>query len=360
RRWLPAPAEAPGTAMARPVLAGDVVPAEWLWACTSCLACDDVCPFGIEHVPFIVQMRRHLVAEGEIDAGVQDALTSVMRYGNAAGKSPRMRARWTRELDFEITDARTEKVEYLWFVGDYASFDPRVQELTAATARVLQAAGVDFGILYDAEQNSGNDVRRLGEEGLFEMMRDHNREALAAAAGFETILTTDPHSYHALAAEYGNGSGPLSVMHYTELLQMLLDVGVIEVLSGGPAVTYHDPCYLGRYHGIYEAPRRVLERVAARVVEMPRCRESAFCCGAGGGRIWMGDLPVTGERPAELRVREAASLAGVGTLVTACPKDYVMFQDAVKTTGLEEDLVIRDVVELVEEAMAAMSRSGGS
>lgn len=359
RRLLPVAADSPGTAAASPALAGDIVPASWVWSCMTCLICDDVCPLGIQHVPLIVQMRRHLVAEGEIDAGVQDALTAIARYGNAMGKSPRRRARWTRSLDFEIKDARREPVEYLWFVGDYSSFDPRVQEVTAAMARVLHRAGVDFGILYEDERNSGNDARRVGEEGLFEMMREHNLAALEAAAGYETILTTEPHSYHTLVAEYGNGSGPLPVLHSTELLASLLEMGVIGVYAQGPVVTYHDPCYLGRYHGIYEAPRQILDRVATRVVEMPRNRDASFCCGGGGGRLWMEDAPGDAERPAEARVREAAALEEVGTLVTACPKDYVMFQDALKTTGLDERLVVRDVVELVEEAMAPMIGSVG-
>jgi Fe-S oxidoreductase/nitrate reductase gamma subunit len=357
QRLLPVPAGGPGTTEVRPRLAGDLVPTSWLWACTSCLACDDVCPIDVQHLPLIVQMRRHLVAEAEIDTGVQDALMSAMRYGNAMGKSPRQRARWTRGLDFDITDARREPVEYLWFVGDYASFDPRAQQATQATARVLHRAGIGFGILFDQEQNSGNDLRRIGEEGLFEMMLEHNRAALEGAAGFRRILTTDPHSYHALRSEYGNGSGPPPVVHYTELFASLLEDGVLEVDRRGPAVTYHDPCYLGRYHGIYDAPRRVLGAVTEGIQEMPRHRENALCCGAGGGRIWMEDLAGQEERPAELRVREAGEVEGVDTLVTACPKDYVMFQDAVKTTGLDDRLVVRDIAELVEEATADMTRS---
>lgn len=353
-RMLPVPADAPGTTATRPGLAGEIIPESWLWSCTSCLVCDDVCPLGIQHLPMILQMRRHLVAQGEVEPGVQDALMNVMRYGNAVGKSPRMRARWTRGLEFDVKDARREPVEYLWFLGDYASFDPRVQELTMATARVLHEAGIDFGILYDGEQNAGNDVRRIGEEGLFEMMREKNLEALAAA-DFGTIVTTDPHSYHALRREYAEGNGEVGrVMHYTELLDSLLEDGTLTVHRNGVVATYHDPCYLGRYNGVYEAPRQVLQRIAS-LVEMPRNRATALCCGAGGGRIWMEDLPGGGERPAETRVREAAALEGVDTLVTSCPKDYVMFQDALKTTGLEEVVVVRDIVELVEEAMAPRS-----
>ena len=360
RRLLPGPRPAPGTAAMAPALAGEIIPASWLWSCTSCLACDEVCPLGIQHLPLILQMRRDLVARGEIDDRVQDTLTSVMRYGNSLGQSPRNRARWTKELPFEVKDARKEPVEYLWFVGDYASFDPRVQAVTLATARVFHAAGLDFGILYEAEQNAGTDVRRIGEEGLFEMQRDKNLQALAKAQ-FRTIVTTDPHSYHALRREYGslNGGG-VAVLHHTEVLDTLLAGGRLRVETPpkGP-VTYHDPCYLGRYGRVFDAPRRVLHALGVRLEEMPRNRERAFCCGAGGGRIWMEDVPGVKERPAEGRVREAASLQGVGTLVVACPKDLVMFRDALKTTGLEEALAVRDIVELVEEAMGATQDAGG-
>jgi Fe-S oxidoreductase len=250
---------------------------------------------------------------------------------------------------FEIKDARKEPVEYLWFVGDYASFDPRVQEVTQAAARLFHRAGLDFGILYDTEQNAGNDIRRLGEEGLFEMLRDKNLEALDSAQ-FETIVTTDPHTYFVLKHEYGLDG---KVKHYTEVLDELISSGRLEVARNpGARVTYHDPCYLGRYGGVYDAPRGVLEQLGLELVEMPRNRSSAYCCGAGGGQIWMEDTSSGGERPAESRVREAAGLSGVTTMVVACPKDLVMFRDALKTADLEGSLVIRDIAELVAEAMS--------
>jgi len=333
----------------------DAVGAEAVWSCTTCMACMERCPVFNEHVPLIVQMRRHLIGEGAVGAGVQDMLMGMTRYGNSFGQSPRNRPKWTRDLEFEVRDARREPVEYLWYVGDYASFDPRVQEVTRATARTFQRAGLDFGILYDAEQNAGNDVRRLGEEGLFEMLRDKNLAALGSAQ-FQAIVTTDPHTYHVLKHEYGLDG---RVKHYTEVLGDLLASGRLPVSpNGGGRVTYHDPCYLGRYGGVYEAPRRVLEGLGLNLVEMPRNRSSAYCCGAGGGRIWMEDAAPAGERPAESRVREAAGLQGVATMVVACPKDLVMFRDALKTTELEGTLGVRDIVELVEDAMGATVRSG--
>jgi Fe-S oxidoreductase len=335
----------------------EAVGTEAIWSCTTCMACMDRCPVFNEHVPLIVQMRRHLIGQGEVGAGVQDMLMGMTRYGNSFGQSPRNRPKWTRELDFEVRDARKEPVEHLWYVGDYASFDPRVQEVTRATARVFHEAGVDFGILYEAEQNAGNDVRRLGEEGLFEMLRDKNRAALDAAQ-FRTIVTTDPHTYHVLKQEYGLDG---TVRHYTEVLEDLVTAGRLGASPNGhERVTYHDPCYLGRYGGVYDAPRRVLEGLGLDLVEMPRNRSAAYCCGAGGGRIWMEDAAAGGERPAESRVREAAALPGVTTMVVACPKDLVMFRDALKTTGLEGTLEVRDIAELVEDAMGGSRDAVGA
>ena len=318
------------------------------WACTSCMSCMEQCPVLNEHLPLIVELRRFAMAGGDVEATLQETMKNLTRYGNSFGKSPRTRTKWTQGLKFKIKDARKEPVEYLWFVGDYASFDPRLEEITRATARLFEQAGLNFGILYEAEQNSGNDIRRAGEEGLFEMLRDKNLKAFEKAQ-FSTIITTDPHSYHALKHEYG---GKWRVVHAAELLDELVQAGkLVPERTLDIKVTYQDPCYLGRYNGVYEPPRRLLGAIGATVEEMPRNRADAWCCGAGGSRIWMEDSPGIKERPAEARVKEAASLNGVVVLATACPKDLVMFQDALKTTGLESKLTIRDVAELVEEAV---------
>jgi Fe-S oxidoreductase/nitrate reductase gamma subunit len=333
-------------------LAGGLIPGEALWSCTTCLACVERCPVGVQHVPLMVQMRRALVDEGAVDSRLQQALMDLSRPGNSFGQSERMRARWTQGLPFEIKDARKGPVEYLWFVGDYASYDPRLQEITRTVARLFHAAGLDFGILYEAERNAGNDVRRVGEEGLFELLAEKNIKALSRCT-LRRIVTTDPHTYNTLKNEYPDLGTCYPVSHYTEVLWRLIEEGRLPLKNKLNArVTYHDPCYLGRYNGIYDEPRRVLKALGAELVEMPRRRQNGYCCGAGGGRIWMEDRPGIVERPAESRIREAVALPGVQSLVVACPKDLVMFQDAIKTTGNEGKVVVKDLAELVWEAVA--------
>jgi Fe-S oxidoreductase len=347
-----------------PSLHGTVVKPEELWACCTCRACEEVCPALLQQPRLIIDLRRHLIDQGQVDEGLQDALMNVQRYGNSFGQSPRKRPEWAKPLDFKLKDARKEEVEYLWFVGDYASYDQRAQEVTRTIAKVLRRAGVEVGLLFEKEQNAGNDVRRIGEEGLFSMLREKNSKELGSAK-FRKVLTSDPHTYNTLKNEYqadgeadGHDPGPLAgkpVLHYTELLDELLRQGALKL--GNPlacTVTYHDPCYLGRFNGVYEPPRRVLRALGARLIEMPRHGPNSFCCGAGGGRIWMKDTPGIEERPAENRVKEALALPGVECFVVACPKDLVMFQDAVKTVGAEGRLRVVDLGELVYEAMEVL------
>jgi Fe-S oxidoreductase len=330
---------------------GGVVKREEIWACTTCLACMERCPVMNEHVPVLIEMRRRLVGEGDMDKSLQEALKNLNRYGNSLGAPPRARAKWTQQLDFKVKDARKEPVQYLWFVGDYASYDPRVNAATCAAARVFHKAELDFGILYDSEQNSGNDVRLAGEEGLYESLQEKNLKALGRAH-FHEIITTDPHSFQVLKHEYPTTNGARSVRHHTQLLSDLILQDKLPLRKKlRMKVTYHDPCYLGRYNAVFNAPRRVLATLGVELVEMPHNRTYSYCCGAGGGRIWMEDPPVFKERPAVTRVREAAELAKVHTLVVVCPKDLVMFQDAIKTCGLESRLEVKELSELVEQAM---------
>ena len=239
----------------------------------------------------------------------------------------------------------------LWFVGDYASFDPRNQKVSAGFATLLRDAGVDFGILYDGESNAGNDVRRVGEEGLYEVLAEANVGALSAAS-FNSIVTTDPHSYNTIRNEYPDFGGRYAIQHYTTLLLELLQQGRLALARKlGLRVTFHDPCHLGRFNRGYEAPREILRLLGCELIEMGRCRSNSFCCGAGGGRIWIPD-PVGADKPAQNRMREAAAIEALQVFVVSCPKDLTMFEDALKTSGNEGKFVVRELIELVREALA--------
>jgi Fe-S oxidoreductase/nitrate reductase gamma subunit len=339
-------------------LPGGLVGADTLWACTTCRACVEICPVGIEHVPMIIDLRRALVDSGEVDPKVQKVFQNLDRHGNSFGQPARNRGRWTRGLDVKVKDARREPVEVLWFVGDHASFDPRGQEVSRALARLLTAAGVDFGILYDGERSAGNDVRRVGEEGLFEGLAQQNLETLQGCE-FAEIVTTDPHTLNTLRHEYPALGGSWRVRHHTELLAELVAQGRLRLTASlhDVVATYHDPCYLGRYNGVFDPPRTLISASGARLVEMGRCRDNSFCCGAGGGRIWMDELG-DGERPSDQRIREAMVIPGVTHFVVACPKDVTMYEAAVRATGFTEQLRVVEITELVAQAMDGAGTSG--
>ncbi|NUQ36619.1 MAG: (Fe-S)-binding protein [Caldilineales bacterium] len=336
-----------------------VISPQAVWSCTTCYACVRVCPVGNEPMADIVDIRRSLLIQGDgLDSGVQTALESLSKNGNWFGQGKRARPKWSKALDIEIKDAGKEAVDYLWFVGDTASFDSRVTPLTQAFARILHHAGVDFGILGQAESNAGNDVRRMGEEGLFEQLMENNLKAFSAST-FERIVTTDPHSLNTLRNEYRWNGNRRQVIHYSSLLLQLFESGRLQVTQPLSAyvATYHDPCYLGRYNGEYQAVRKLLQHLGVALHEMPRNCENSFCCG-GGGHIWMGETP-PGERPAENRIREAVTTltahAGEGKqenwlFVVSCPKDLIMFSDAVKTTANDGAIQVIDLIQLVEQA----------
>ena len=324
---------------------------ETLWSCRTCMACVEICPVAVEHVPIIVQMRRKLVESGDMDPLLAKTLQTIHKTGNSFGESKRKRPAWTKSLPFTIKDARKEPVDYLWFVGDYASFDPRNQKVSQTFATLLREAGVDFGLLYEGESNAGNDVRRVGEEGLYEVLADSNVKAMSEAT-FKRVVTTDPHSYNTIRNEYPDFGGRYEIEHYTTLLRVLLEVGRLKISRPlNYRVTFHDPCHLGRFNKGYEAPREILKLLGCELIEMGRCRANSFCCGAGGGRIWIAD-PVGVEKPSQNRIREAAVIDGLQVYVVSCPKDLTMFEDALKTTGNEGRFVVRELIELVREAVA--------
>ena len=333
-------------------LLGDVIRPETVWSCTQCMACVQVCPVGIEHVPIINLLRRRLVEQGDMDATLQATFETINTAGNSFGEPRRKRGRWSRELPFEVKDIRHQPADLLWFVGDFASFDPRNQRVNRALAQVLQHGGADFGILQEAEKTAGCDVRRAGEEGLWASLAEQNI-ATISACDFNRIFSSDPHTFHTLKNEYPQLGGYWTVIHHSELLLELLEAGRLKPRKKlGYRATYHDPCMLGRYNGVYEAPRRLLQAIGLELVEMPRNRANSFCCGAGGGRIWMKELRPEGvKRPSEQRIDEAVGLGKIDYFVVACPKDVTMYEDAIKTSGHQGEIELREISELVLEAL---------
>ena len=245
---------------------------ETLWSCRTCMACVEICPVAVEHVPIIVQMRRKLVEDGAMDPLLTKTLQTITKTGNSFGESKRKRGAWSKGLPFPVKDARKEPVDVLWFVGDYASFDPRNQKVSQIFASLLHEAGVDFGILYDGESNAGNDVRRVGEEGLYEVLATANVNALSSAS-FKSIVTTDPHSFSTIRNEYPDFGGKYATEHYTTLLKRLFAEQRLQVTHPLKyRVTFHDPCHLGRFNKGYDAPRELLALLGCGLVEMGTLR----------------------------------------------------------------------------------------
>ncbi len=329
----------------QPPLAGGAVSSEALWACTTCGACQQACPVFIEHVPKIAGLRAALLEDGDVEPAAQKVLVAFERQGNSFGQPARKRPEWAKALDFPIKDARREPVDWLWFVGDFAALDPGAREMTALVGQLLHQAGVDFGILYEGEVNSGNDALRIGEYGLFETLAQKNLKVLERAT-FERVFTTDPHSLNALKNEYRKFGFDKPVFHYTEAFLALAQERRLSLKPIPIRATYHDPCYLGRWNHITEAPRQLLAALGVDLREMPRHGEQSFCCGAGGGRIWMEEAGMV-ERPANQRIREALALPGVTHFVVACPKDVSMFRAAATALGVDDRLRVTDVTEIL-------------
>ncbi len=330
-------------------LIGSVLEEDEIWSCTTCGACEEECPLMIEYIDKMVDLRRGMVDEGMVPQSLQKPLGSIEKRGNPYGKLEKKRAEWTEPLAeaFPVKVLKKKEiVDTLYFVDSITSFDDRIQEIGRATARVLTAAGADFGILGPAEQDSGHEVRRFGEEMLFMELRDRNTEAIMAA-GAGQIVTADPHAFNALKHDYTEMP---PVEHITQLMARSIQTGRLRLkaVEDPEAVyVYHDPCYLGRHNGIYDAPREVLDAVPGlKRTEMLRCRDRSFCCGGGGLMLYY--EPVEETRMGKLRV-EMAREAGATVIVTACPFCMVNIEDAIKTSGLEGQMQAVDIVELIDK-----------
>jgi Fe-S oxidoreductase len=324
-----------------------------LWQCTTCMNCLRVCPKEVNMIQIMPAVREEAVLEGNVPAELQEAFENTFEYGNPMGESPRKRADWAKEAGVEVPIMKEIRrpVEVLWFVECYPAYHPRGKDASRALARVLNALDVDFGILGFEEKCTCDSQRLAGEKGLFEEFAEQNIETLKRYK-FKQILVTDPHALNAFRKEYPAFGGEFDVVHYTTFLAPLMEK--LEFKNKlDYKVTFHDPCYLGRHNGEYEAPRRMIEALpGVELIEMWRCRENSYCCGGGGGGMWldsfMADHVV--ERLSERRVREAVE-TGADVLVVCCPYEVSRFEDAVKSTGNEGKLIVRDIIELVVEAM---------
>ena len=354
-------------AMARPLLSKEgeqtalvpnVIDPDVLWACTTCGACVNECPVDIEHIDAIIDMRRYQVLmESEFPSEAGLMLRNVENQGDPWGLGQAKRTEWTQSLDFEIpviSGTIPDDIEYLYWVGCAGALDERARKGVQATARMLHRAGVTFGILGPKESCTGDPVRRLGNEYLYQEQTKMNIATLNEA-GAKKIIATCPHCFNTIKNEYPSLGGNYEVIHHAQLLEHLVKEGKLVPGAGyNGTVTYHDPCYLGRHNRIINEPRHVLDAIkGAKQVEMRRCKERGFCCGAGGARMWLEED--IGKRINMERTDEALG-TGADVVSTACPYCMIMLDDAVRAHNKQDDVRVLDLSQLVEESLG---QSGG-
>jgi len=324
---------------------GEVITEDIIWACTTCRACQEACPVAVEHVQKIIDMRRNLVMEqASIPETAEGALRSIEDRGHPWRGTTLTRTDWAEGLEIK-TLADDSDIDILFWVGCTGALEERSTQISRATAKLLKIAGVNFGILGAEESCCGDPARRLGNEYLFQMQAEKNIEILKNY-GVKRIVTACPHGYHTLKNEYSQFGGNFEVIHHTELIAQLLKEGKLKVGKGlSELVTYHDACYLGRYNDIYQPPRGIVESIPdIKMVEMERNKENSFCCGGGGGHMWLEEHE--GRRINELRTEQALE-TGAQKVVTACPFCLQMFDDGIKTKEAEEKLKVMDIAELL-------------
>jgi Fe-S oxidoreductase/nitrate reductase gamma subunit len=316
------------------------ITAEEVWSCTSCKACDEICPVNIEILDKILDMRRYLsLMESNFPAELGNAYRAMENQGNPWGMNQGDRADWANGLEVEVVDPGSPlQTEYLYWVGCAGSFDDKNKKVTQSMAKLLKRAGIDVAVLGPSEMCTGDSARRSGNEYLFQMLAMPNVEMLNGM-GVKKIITQCPHCFNTLKNEYPQLGGNYEVVHHSELLEQLIASGQLD-MSGATLddrITYHDSCYLGRHNDVYMAPRKVVGSIkGVQIVEMPRNGTKGMCCGAGGARMWMEES--IGTKVNDERAREALS-TGATRVATACPFCYIMLDDGVKAAGAEEDQV---------------------
>src|SRR4030067_2041769 len=333
-----------------------VMETDTVWMCVSCYACAQICPSKIPITAgLMTRTKEELVLAGNVPSELQHALENSQRYGNPMGESPRKRADWITGIQPQVTILGKERrpVDVLWFVGDYPSYHPRVQIVAKAIAKILNTLGINFGILGPEENTDGDTQRLAGERGLFEMLAEKNGRIFNKYQ-FERIITSDPHAYNALKNEYPAIGISYPVQHSTQFLAERIDQLKPLLKQEVPAaVTYHDPCYLGRVNGIFDEPRMLLEATpAVKLVEMAHNHASSLCCGGGGCGMWLDGFQweKAHARLSEWRIQEAVA-AGANILAVACPYEPPRFEDAIKMTQQAGKLVVKDIVELLADAL---------
>jgi len=334
-------------------LIGGIYSEDEIWSCTTCGACEAECPLLVEYIDKIVDLRRGMVDDGNVPQSLQKPLKALESRGNPFGKMEKKKADWIKAPVFRQTcNVRIlngdHDADTLYFVDSITSYDDRIQAIGRATAKILNSIGENFGILGAVEKDSGHDVRRFGEETLFMALREHNTEAIKAS-GVKRIVTSDPHAYNALKHDYKDVP---PVEHISEVIARNVQAGDIklnQVENENNVYAYHDPCYLGRHNGIYDAPRDVLDAIPGlKRVEMRCSRDRSFCCGGGGLALFY--EPKEDQRMGVKRVQMAAE-AGANVIVTACPFCMVNMEDAIKVAGMEGKMTAIDLTELVEKQM---------
>ena len=328
---------------------GEIISQEEIWECTTCRACQEVCPVGIEQMTKIIDMRRNLALEQALvpETG-EGALKSIEARGHPWRGTTLSRTDWTEGLDIKIL-AEDSDIDVLFWVGCTSALEERSVKIAQAMAKILKASGVNFGILGPEESCCGEPARRLGNEYLFQLQAEKNIELLKRY-DVKKIVITCPHGYNALKHEYPQFGGKFEVVHHSEFIADLLKQGKLKINRGtGDTVTYHDACYLGRYNDIFEPPRKILSSLPGiTLVEMEQNRKRGFCCGGGGGHMWLEEHK--GRRINEMRSEQAIETKAQ-VVATACPFCLQMFEDGIKTKAAEESLKVMDIAELVAESL---------
>jgi len=333
----------------RPDMITEVITEAAIWDCTTCRACQEVCPIYIEHVDKIIDMRRNLAMErSQFPESVQEALKSLGTRGHPYRGTTAARTDWADGLGVKVF-AEDGEIDILYWVGCSAALEDRNMKVSQATARILRALGINFGILGMEESCCGDPARRMGDEYLFQTICQSNIEILNGY-NVKKILTTCPHCFNTLKHEYPQFGGNFEVIHHTQFFADLIRQGKLKPGGwGSQSIAYHDSCYLGRYNGIYEAPREIVAAISGlKKVELARCRANSFCCGGGGGHVWMEEEP--DKRVNERRVEEIIK-AGVDLVATACPYCLTMFEDGLKAKEVEGSIKAMDLSELVAASL---------